>query len=219
MESVLSTLEAVGVCVEAVALVGIFIWDRIDASQQHKQTLAQMEIMQNQARATETAANAANRSAEIAEMALKLAERADVLLNAVSLTTNVAGVPTNRPINPYGAVTMEFKNFGRTRAENVRCDIGLVIPGVPKSVPQREPFILGPGATQCLTFQTFKETLTQETFEQIANGTINLRFAGNVSYDDVFGESHSYVCRGILNPETGTFIVGEDDPRKDLRVV
>ena len=43
---------------EGIALLAIFIWDRIDASQQHKQILAQMEIMQNQARVTETAANA-----------------------------------------------------------------------------------------------------------------------------------------------------------------
>ena len=50
---------------EGIALLAIFIWDRIDASQQHKQTLAQMEIMQNQARATETAANAATKSAEV----------------------------------------------------------------------------------------------------------------------------------------------------------
>src|SRR6266436_332529 len=60
---------------EGIALLAIFFWDRFDASQQHKQTLAQMEIMQNQARATETAANAANKSAE----ALINSERAWVI--------------------------------------------------------------------------------------------------------------------------------------------
>src|SRR5229473_1447728 len=60
---------------EGIALLAILIWDVISASQQHKQTLAQMEIMQNQARATETAANAANKSAE----ALINSERAWVI--------------------------------------------------------------------------------------------------------------------------------------------
>jgi hypothetical protein len=64
---------------EGIALLAIFIWDRIDASQQHKQTLAQMEIMQNQARATETAANAANKSAE----ALINSERAWIIAELI----------------------------------------------------------------------------------------------------------------------------------------
>jgi hypothetical protein len=174
----------------------------------------QIEIMERQIRATEIAANAARKSAEISEMGLKLAERADVLLNAVGLTTNIPGISSNNPINPFSQVDMEFKNFGRTRAENVRCLIGLIIPGVPDSVPPQEPFVLGPGGTQRVKFQTFKETLTQETFEQIAKGAISLRFAGQVIYDDIFGESHTFYCSGILDPRTGTFILGKNDPRK-----
>ncbi len=34
---------------EGIALLAIFIWDRIDASQQHKQTLAQLKVFQKQA--------------------------------------------------------------------------------------------------------------------------------------------------------------------------
>ncbi len=60
-------------------MLAIFIWDRIDASQQHKQTLAQMTITQNQARATETAANAATKSAE----ALINSERAWVIAELI----------------------------------------------------------------------------------------------------------------------------------------
>ncbi len=61
--------------IEGIALLLIFGWDRWDSHQQHKQTLAQMTIMQNQARAAETAANAANKSAE----ALINSERAWVI--------------------------------------------------------------------------------------------------------------------------------------------
>src|SRR5258708_33749023 len=90
--------QSLAIWLEGFALVAIFglelkeyFRQGAERVEQHQQTLAQMDIMRNQALATETAANAASRSAEIAEMALKLAERADVLLNAVSLTTNVAG--------------------------------------------------------------------------------------------------------------------------------
>ena len=71
--------QYVALWLEGIALLAIFIWDRIDASQQHKQTLAQMEIMQGQTRATETAANAANKSAE----ALINSERAWIIAELI----------------------------------------------------------------------------------------------------------------------------------------
>src|SRR2546423_1610298 len=40
---------------EGIALLAIFIWDRIDASQQHKQTLAQMSIWRKQIHADRVA--------------------------------------------------------------------------------------------------------------------------------------------------------------------
>jgi hypothetical protein len=176
-----------------------------------------MSLMQRQAAATETAANAAKKSAEVAEMALKLGERADVLLNAVALTMDPTVLSTNSAINIYSRVNMEFKNFGRTRAQNVRCLIGLIIPGVPETVPPREPFILGPGATQLLTFEQFSATMTQKTYQDIAGGVIDLKFAGTVTYEDIFGESHSITCRGLLDPKTGRFLLGDVDPRKAKR--
>jgi hypothetical protein len=213
--------QSLAIWLEGLALVAIFglelkeyLRQGADRIEQHQETLKQMEIMQRQAAGTETAANAAKKSAEVAEMALKLAERGDVLLNAVSLTMDPTVVSTNTAIHPYSRVSMEFKNFGRTRAQNVRCLIGLVIPGVPETVPPREPFILGPGATQLLTFETFKATLTQKTYEDIASGVIDLKFAGTVSYEDIFGESHTITCRGLLDPKTGRFLLGDTDPRK-----
>jgi len=65
---------------EGVALLAIFIWDRLDSRKQHEETLAQMEVMRNQARATETAANAATKSAE----ALINSERAWIIAELVS---------------------------------------------------------------------------------------------------------------------------------------
>src|SRR5260370_3930229 len=56
--------ESIAIWLEGIALLAIFIWDRIDASQQHKHTVAQMKIMQNEARASETDANATSKSVE-----------------------------------------------------------------------------------------------------------------------------------------------------------
>jgi len=61
----LRTYEFIAIWLEGIALVAIFVWDRLDSRKQHEETLAQMEIMRGQARATETAANAATKSAEV----------------------------------------------------------------------------------------------------------------------------------------------------------
>jgi len=78
---------------EGIALLLIFAWDRWDNHQQHKQTLAQLDIMQNQARATETAANAANKSAE----ALISSERAWIIAELVPICRRF-GDDWHRPI-------------------------------------------------------------------------------------------------------------------------
>jgi hypothetical protein len=44
--------EAVAVWLEGITLVLIFIWDRIDAGQQHEQTLKQLKAAEDQVEAT-----------------------------------------------------------------------------------------------------------------------------------------------------------------------
>jgi hypothetical protein len=158
---------------------------------------------------TKKAAQAAQKSAGIAEMALTLAERADVLLDA-------AGLVPNGPPTPDSHVALKFKNFGRTRAKNVRSSIVIIIPGVPDSEPSPETFVIGPGGTRLVGFFNFREFLNQETFERIRNGMISLKFSGTITYDDIFGEHYTLECKGILVPKTGAFILGENYPRKDL---
>jgi hypothetical protein len=53
-----SKYEAVAVWLEGLALVAIFIWDRIDASRDHRETLAQLEIAQDQIRISQNAERA-----------------------------------------------------------------------------------------------------------------------------------------------------------------
>lgn len=162
-----------------------------------------------------TSANAAKKSAEIAELSLKVADRADVLLKSAGLVTDTPGSETAHPLNPYARVVLVFKNFGRTRAEDVKYKIELLIPGVPTgATPIEGSFVLGPDATQRAAFETFNSTLTRETFSAIVAGKILLRFSGTVIYRDIFGDSHSFECKGLLDAQTGMFRVGETDPRE-----
>lgn len=50
--------EAVAVWLEGLALVLIFIWDRIDASRSHKETVAQLKIAQDQIKISQNAERA-----------------------------------------------------------------------------------------------------------------------------------------------------------------
>ncbi len=47
----LKTYESVAIWLEGIALVLIFVWDRIDSRQQHRETLAQLNVSQAQAAA------------------------------------------------------------------------------------------------------------------------------------------------------------------------
>src|SRR6266568_1992389 len=47
----LKTYESVAIWLEGIALILIFAWDRIDSRQQHRETLAQLNVSQAQAAA------------------------------------------------------------------------------------------------------------------------------------------------------------------------
>jgi hypothetical protein len=110
--------------IEGIALLAILIYDVIDGHQQHKQTLAQMEIMQNQARATETAANATTKSAE----ALINSERAWIIAELIPQAVRVHNVwfrvGDTRPMNAAEVLAgrhlkygFKLTNMGRTPAQ------------------------------------------------------------------------------------------------------
>jgi hypothetical protein len=60
----LSNHEWLAIWLEGIALVAIFIWDRFDSAEQHKQTLAQLKISQGQVAEAIRAADAAKTQAE-----------------------------------------------------------------------------------------------------------------------------------------------------------
>src|SRR5260370_24153684 len=101
--------------IEGIALLLIFGWDRWDSHQQHKQTLAQMAIMQNQARATETAANAATKSAEALDRQTERTSKPVIVLQRTNwkLSENELLEPQ---LNVEALVPFEFKNVGNGTA-------------------------------------------------------------------------------------------------------
>ncbi len=153
------------------------------------------------------AANAAKKSAEFAELATKASERADVLLDA-------AGLSTGREMTPQSRVVLRFKNYGRTRANQVNFSLRVMIPETPDgkalSLP---PTPMGAGDFQTVSFQMFTEWVTKDSFEKIPNGESVMRFAGTVSYRDMFDECHTTRCSGTFHPKVGAFMVDENNAR------
>lgn len=150
--------------------------------------------MRRQTTHLKIAANAARNSAEFAERATKASERADILLVAAS-------------ISPLGPVTgdsqlkVRYKNFGRTRAKDVRFKIELLIEGLnlAKGNLQLPAMNMGAGQDQTITFQTFRECLALPLFKEIVGGERTLRFVASAVYEDVFGDSYTTMDIGVFD--------------------
>ncbi len=195
--------------VAAVITAGFIGWQALETRHAARATAdsvgaikEQAGIMERQTKATETAANAAQKSAEIAEMALKLADRADVLLESAGLThhPNSGSVLTG-----YSSALFRFKNFGRTRAVNVKFAVSLSVSETHSSPPPIEPVVLGADAHQTVRFPQFREWMTEKTFTGISKGEIPLTFQSRVTYEDIFGDSHIAENGGTYMPENDRF--------------
>jgi len=163
--------------------------------------------MERQTKATEIAANAARKSADTAEMALQLAERADILLESAGIVFSAS-----RVFDGDARLVLRFKNWGRTRATDVSFDVRMIIPGVIDSPAAPLPLmVIGAGQEQSVSFQTFREHLTNNTFEDIAAGRVALQFVSWLVYKDVFGGSYTTRDVGIFNPRTVTFRIEEQN--------
>jgi hypothetical protein len=162
-------------------------------------TLRGLEI---QTSALNTTAQAANKSADVAEQALRLSQRADVLLNAAIFNHGTV-------LSAEDAfVVVEFKNFGSTRARNVQLSLNLVVEGVPTSDCKRlPPITMGAGNIKRVNSGYFVEFLTPQTTNDIFQGKLPLRFEGQASYEDVFGQKHTTHATGLLNSAKGTFLI------------
>lgn len=146
-------------------------------------------------------ARTAKRAAQFAEMALKLSERADVLLSAAGIK-----LPMTQQFTGGANGVMSFKNYGRTRANNLVFAVSATVPKTPTGAPERiGPVVLAAGEDYTISFQPFKEWMSQETFTGIMAGAVILRFDGEITYDDVFGQSHITECAGRYDVSSQAF--------------
>lgn len=189
----LQTHESLAIWLEGVALVAIFIFDRIDSHYAHKETLKQMAIMQSQADAAKDAAEAAKANAEAAKLNAQVVldtERPLIVMSVESL----AGAP--------GMFVFRATNKGRTPAEFESGDATFCFATRPDDlrVPPiyHAPFVSPAQAllTQNEGFDISPDGVNPESMIDAATGMREqtqmsnqfLFFYGRVFYRDVFSK-------------------------------
>jgi hypothetical protein len=173
-----------------------------------RQIKVQARIAHIGLRAARVAASAATASARVAadaaemeKRALHLTERADILIEGLTISTYPRFAPES-------TVGIKFRNFGRTRGNQIQVKARLYTPdlGEDEEMPAIEATtVLGPGNTLTCRFQPMWNSMTGETFHGIINGQMPLRFASEIAYIDVFDPPHRTKCSGTFLPETTSF--------------
>lgn len=121
--------------------------------------------------------------------AVRLTQRADVLVGAIGIS------PSHIPavLGTGTTITVQFKNFGPTRASDVRIDTQLLVQGVPDKHPDMPPLpalVIGPGETMSSSFATLEKLFDQDIITKVSKGDIPLYLNATVDYTDVFGKRH-----------------------------
>jgi hypothetical protein len=132
-----------------------------------------LRAVERQAKATEDQLIETQNSAVFARKSVMASERADILLDAAGIVPSANGA-----IDGDARLKLHYKNFGRTRAKDVRFKVEMEIPGVTLTgaVEELPPMVMGSGQDQTVSFQTFRECLMEKTFKEIVQGKIKLQF-------------------------------------------
>ena len=149
------------------------------------------------------AANAAGQSSEFAKKTTKDSERADILIESISIETG----NQNWTQNGDGKLVVHFRNFGRTRATEVRLRVELVVPSVNLTRGKYDlpSMVLGKGQKQTVTTDTFHDCLGLPLFNQVIKGQKEMHFHASVVYEDVFGDSYTTKDIGVFDVRTSSF--------------
>lgn len=110
----LDKYQSVAIWLEGIALVAIFIWDRIDSHHQHQETLKMLDVSQKQVKASQASADA---SAEAARAA-KIASEASAALQR-PLIGLVSGRQNIDPNNRNWVLAAGLRNYGTLPAIRV----------------------------------------------------------------------------------------------------
>ena len=162
-----------------------------------------LKDLQEQTTQTKATAEEAKQAAIFSRDATKESQRADVLIESFSLATG----NQNWKLNADAKVVVSFRNFGRTRAKDVRIRIDLTIPGMTIAKGRRElpVMVLGAGQSQSIATETFHDCLTIPTTVQVINGKLELQCTSSASYDDVFGSGYAVFDIRVFDPHIGDF--------------
>jgi len=131
--------------------------------------------------------------------------------NATAKTAAEFAEKALKTTDGHSWVGLQFKNFGRTRANSVKFDCTLVFPGMPdQAAPELPEMVVAAGDTPTVSFDRFIQFMNLETFTKVVRMQIPLHFIAKVSYDDVFGNHHSSYAKGSLkDPVRRLFSVDE----------
>lgn len=174
----LTKYEAVAIWLEGIALVAIFIWDRKDSHDAHKETLKQMAIMQSQANAGKDAAEAAKANAEAAKLG------AQAVLNSERAWIEIILGPVTQPDyeddaqSVYSGLfqcSIQIENKGKTIAHIESVQVGADCTGGPIPTEPLNSYtryfrsLLGSGQKQ--TVSDFDANSGFKDGEKIVDGT------------------------------------------------
>ena len=181
-------------CATVIGVIGAFVGIVL--------LLWQNMLLRQSVIAAKQSADTAERSATFARNAVRDSERADILLEAAGIVRAQSGV-----VDGDSRLMLRYKNFGRTRAKDVRFKVSMLIEGtnLPNATQHLPTMVMGPGQDQTITFETFRGCLTESTFKQIVQGKITLRFDSLVVYEDVFGGSYTTRDFGIFDHRALSF--------------
>ena len=182
----LSNHEWLAIWLEGVALVLIFVWDRIDANGEHQERMAQIEITRQQAEAARLSAQSVMNSERAwVTVGLRWSARGRVLYSSnPSATTTQA------------SLVLDIRNDGRTPAWIKSISIGMEISGRQKQpegtlTQYIEPVAAGQSREIELVVACPDKPQQNE----------NLNLHVKIHYRDIF-ESRDMVLEFIINPHT-----------------
>jgi hypothetical protein len=116
--------EGLAIWLEAIALILIFIWDRFDSHADHKQTIAQMKIAQEQAAASQ----AMTQSTINSERAWVLGSLGGDTTGSTHVVEGTSTTHGEHSISTSARIMLTYKNEGRTPAwvDNIYADMEIV---------------------------------------------------------------------------------------------
>jgi hypothetical protein len=138
---------------------------------------------------TKRSADAAERSAGFARDALYLLEGASIQLqeSVLEISEDEQMTFTSKMWN--AALTLKWRNYGRSVAKDFVPDIVIGLEGAPVlGDPKHTPVVVAPGQTVSYGFRRLGDYFTPDEMRLVIEARAKLMFWGSVQYTDVFGQ-------------------------------